>query len=107
MSINVVFAIIVTSLATFVSRFLGVLSSKGIKETSKIFKWFNCLAYATLSALVIRTLIFPAGILDETSYLSRFIVIILSLVVFFASKKNYVYATIFSAICMTVLNSFF
>ena len=98
MSINVVFAIIVTSLATFVSRLLGVLSSKGIKETSKIFKWFNCLAYATLSALVIRTLIFPAGILDETSYLSRFIVIILSLVVFFASKKNYVYPTFFSAI---------
>ena len=106
MSINVVFAIIVTSLATFVSRFLGVLSSKGIKETSKIFKWFNCLAYATLSALVIRTLIFPAGILDETSYISRFIVIILSLVVFFASKKNYVYPTIFSAISMSIINNY-
>ena len=47
MSVSVVYAILVTSLATFLSRFLGAVSSQGIKETSKIFKWFNCLAYAT------------------------------------------------------------
>ena len=45
MSISVVLAILVTSLATFSSRFLGVVSSEGIKETSKLFRWFNCLAY--------------------------------------------------------------
>ena len=45
MSINVVLAILVTSLATFSSRFLGAVSSEGIKETSKLFRWFNCLAY--------------------------------------------------------------
>ena len=52
MSANIVYAIIVTSLATFLSRFLGALTSQGIKETSKLFKWFNCLAYATLAALI-------------------------------------------------------
>ena len=36
MSINILLSIIVTSLATYVSRFLGVLSSVKIKETSKI-----------------------------------------------------------------------
>ena len=59
MSANIVYAILVTSLATFLSRFLGVLTSQGIKETSKLFKWFNCLAYATLAALIARTIIFP------------------------------------------------
>ena len=44
MSANIVYAILVTSLATFLSRFLGVISSQGIKETSKLFRWFNCLA---------------------------------------------------------------
>ena len=107
MSVSVVYAILVTSLATFLSRFLGALSSQGIKETSKIFKWFNCLAYATLAALIARTIIFPVGVLSETSYLIRLIVVILSLVVFFVSKKNYVYPTIFSAVCMAVLASFF
>ena len=107
MSVSVVYEILVTSLATFLSRFLGAVSSQGIKETSKIFKWFNCLAYATLAALIARTIIFPVGVLNEAGYLIRLIVVILSLVVFFVSKKNYVYPTIFSAVCMAVLVSYF
>ena len=107
MSVSVVYAILVTSLATFLSRFLGAVSSQGIKETSKIFKWFNCLAYATLAALIARTIIFPVGVLNEAGYLIRLTVVILSLGVFFVSKRNYVYPTIFSAVCMAVLASFF
>ena len=107
MSVSVVYAILVTSLATFLSRFLGAISSQGIKETSKIFKWFNCLAYATLAALIARTIIFPVGVLNEAGYLIRLVVVVLSIVVFFVSKRNYVYPTIFSAICMAVLVSFF
>ena len=79
MSVSIFYAILVTSLATFISRFLGAISSQGIKETSKLFKWFNCLAYATLAALIARTIIFPAGVLIDASYLSRIIVVVLSL----------------------------
>ena len=95
------------ALATFLSRFLGAVSSQRIKETSKIFKWFNCLAYATLAALIARTIIFPVGVLNEAEYLIRLTVVILSLGVFFVSKRNYVYPTIFSAVCMTLLTSYF
>ena len=95
MSVSVVYAILVTSLATFISRFLGAVSSQGIKETSKLFKWFNCLAYATLAALIARTIIFPVGVLIDASYLSRIIVVLFSLVIFFVSKQNYVYPTVF------------
>ena len=107
MSVSVVYAILVTSLATFLSRFLGAVSSQGIKETSKIFKWFNCLAYATLAALIARTIIFPVGVLNEAGYLIRLAVVILSLAVFILSKRNYVYPTIFSAVCMSILASYF
>ncbi len=107
MSANIVYAILVTSFATFLSRFLGAVSSEGIKETSKLFKWFNCLAYATLAALIARTIIFPVGVLSDASYMSRFAVVILSLIIFFVSKKNYVYPTIFSAACMAILNNYF
>ena len=106
MSANIVYAILVTSLATFLSRFLGAVTSQGIKETSKLFKWFNCLAYATLAALIARTIIFPAGVLVDSSYASRLAVVLLSLFVFFISKKNFVYPTIFSAICMAVINNY-
>ena len=106
MSVNILLSIIVTSLATYVSRFLGVLSSVRIQETSKIFRWFNCLAYATLAALIARTIIFPVGALSDASYLSRLLVVLFSLGIFFITKKNFVYPTIFSAISMSIINNF-
>ena len=105
MSINILLSILVTSLATYISRFLGVLSSIKIIETSKIFRWFNCLAYATLAALIARTVIFPVGVLIDASYLVRFLVVALSLSIFFISKKNYVYPTVFSALSLAILNN--
>ena len=107
MSINILLSIIVTSLATYISRFLGVLSSVRIKETSKIFHWFNCLAYATLAALIARTIIFPVGALSDASYLSRILVVMLSLGIFFVTKKNFVYPTVFSAVAMSLINNYF
>ena len=106
MSTSVVLAIIVTSLATFSSRLLGVISSKGIKETSKLFRWFNCLAYSTLAALIARTIIFPVGVLFEASYLSRFIVVLFCLFIFFITKRNFVYPTVISAIMMALLTNY-
>ena len=85
MAINIVLAILVTSLATYISRFLGVITSKKVKENSKIFKWFNCLAYSTLSALLARMIIFPAGVLSDASYASRITVVIFCLFIFFIS----------------------
>ena len=106
MSINILLSILVTSFATYISRFLGVLSSIKISENSKTFRWFNCLAYATLAALIARTVIFPVGVLIDSSYLVRFLVVALSLLIFFISKKNYVYPTIFSALSLAILNNF-
>ena len=107
MSTSVVLAIIVTSLATFSSRLLGVISSKGIKETSKLFGYFNCLAYSTLAALIARTVIFPVGVLSDTSYLSRLTVVLFCLFIFFISKRNFVYPTVLSAIMMTLFANYF
>ena len=107
MSLSIVLAILVTSLATYVSRFLGVITSNKIKETSKIFKWFNCLAYSTLSALLARIIIFPAGALADVDYLVRFIVVFICLVIFLISKKNFVYPTVLSALLLAFLSSNF
>ena len=106
MSVSVVLAILVTSLATFSSRFLGAVSSEGIKETSKLFKWFNCLAYSTLAALIARTIIFPVGVLSETSYTSRAVVVLFGVFILFISKRNFVYPTVISAIMMAILSEY-
>ena len=106
MTTSIVLVILVTSLATYLSRFLGVISSEKIKETSKIFRWFNCLAYSTLAALIARIVIFPSGALTEADYIIRIIVLIASILVFYATKRNLVYPTVFSAIMLSLLNGY-
>ena len=107
MSSSIVFAILVTSLATYLSRFLGVVSSEKIKETSKWFRWFNCLAYSTLAALIARSIIFPVGALSEADYSLRFIVVMSSILIFYLTKRNLVYPTVYSAIMLALLNNYF
>ena len=106
MSNNIILVILVTSFATYLSRFLGVVSSEKIDETSKIFRWFNCVAYSILAALIARIVIFPAGVLEEAELWVRLIVVILSIILFFFSKKNLVYPTVLSAILLSLLNSY-
>ena len=106
MTTSIVLAILVTSLATYSSRFLGVVSSEKIKETSKIFRWFNCLAYSTLAALIARIVIFPSGVLSEADYIIRIIVLIASILVFYVTKRNLVYPTVFSAIILSLLSGY-
>ena len=106
MTSNIVIVIIITSLATYLSRFFGVVSAEKIKETSKMFRWFNCLAYSTLAALIARIVIFPSGSLSEIDYLIRLVVVILSVLVFYLTKKNLVYPTLFSAIILSLFSSY-
>ena len=103
---NVILAILVTSFATYISRFLGAFTSEKISEKSKIYRWFNCVAYSTLAALISRILIFPSGDLSEVHYIVRIIVILVSILIFYITKRNLVYPTVLSAIILAALNSF-
>ena len=106
MSSNIILVILVTSFATYLSRFLGVVSSEKIKETSKIFKWFNCIAYSVLAALIARMVVFPAGELAESSIFIRLFVVTLCVLMFLFTKKNMVYPTVLSAILLALLNNY-
>ena len=86
-SSNIILVILVTSLATYLSRFLGVISSEKIDIKSRIFRWFNCIAYAILAALIARMIVFPAGVLSESSIFIRFIVLGSAILLFILTKK--------------------
>ena len=106
MSSNIILVILVTSFATYLSRFLGVVSSEKIDAKSKIFRWFNCIAYSILAALIARIVIFPAGVLEEADLWIRLIVIIISIIIFIISKRKLVYPTVLSAILLALLNNY-
>ena len=101
----IILAIVATSLATFISRFMGALTSEKVSVKSKVFEWFNCVAYSTLAALLGRMIIFPAGVLANSDLLIRIFVLVLCILVFIFSKKNLVIPTILSAILLSFFNS--
>ena len=100
---SIVLIIIITSVATYISRVLGVLTSERLSIKSKIFSWFNYVAYSILAALISRMIIFPAGALLESTLLVRLIVISACIAIFIFSKKNLVLPTILSFILLTFL----
>ena len=104
-SSSIVLIIIITSVATYISRVLGVLTSERLSIKSKIFSWFNYVAYSILAALISRMIIFPAGALLESTLLIRFIVITVCVVVFIHTKKNLVLPTVLSFVLFTFLVS--
>ena len=100
-----ILAIIVTSLATFSSRFLGALTSEKVSVKSKVFQWFNCVAYSTLAALLGRMIIFPAGVLSDSDLLYRLIVLACCIFIFIKSKKNLVIPTVLSAFLLALITN--
>ena len=101
----IILAIIVTSLATFISRFMGALTSKKVSVKSKLFQWFNCVAYSTLAALLGRMIIFPAGVLADSELIIRIVVLVICITIFILTKKNLVLPTIFSAIILSLFTN--
>ena len=99
----IILAILATSIATYISRFMGALTSEKVSVKSKIFKWFNCVAYSTLAALLGRMIIFPAGVLADSDLVMRLIVFFTCIAIFIISKKNLVIPTILSAIMLNFL----
>ena len=101
----VILAIVVTSLATYLSRFLGAVTSEKLNIKSKTFQWFNCVAYSTLAALISRMIVFPAGILNESEFIFRILVLIVCAAIYLLSKRNLVIPTILSAVFLIILNN--
>ena len=102
----IILEIIATSIATFISRFMGALTSEKVSVNSKIFQWFNCVAYSTLAALLGRMIIFPAGVLSDSDLIYRLIVLSSCIFIFINFKRNLVMPTILSAFLLAFLNNF-
>ena len=101
----IILAIVATSLATFISRFMGAITSEKVSVKSKVFNWFNCVAYSTLAALLGRMIIFPAGVLSDSELIIRILVLFICISIFIYTKKNLVLPTIISAILLSILNT--
>ena len=100
----IILAIIATSIATYISRFMGALTSEKV-SVNQIFLsglivylfYFSCLTWKDDN--------FSAGVLAESELITRLIVFFVCIAIFIISKKNLVIPTILSAILLSTLNS--
>jgi len=100
-------AIIITAIATYLPRFLGVFSSDFVNEDGKLFKFVSCVSYGILAALIARIFIHPVGALEQTSTMIRLIAAGLTIVVLFLTKKNVLFSSLFGVILFGILNLYF
>ena len=91
-------------LGTFLWRALGVTIASRIDANGALFQWFNCVAYALLSGLITRVIIWPGGSLENTTQIDRISSILIGLVVFFLLKRNIFAGTIVSFTIFLIIN---
>ena len=101
---NILLAILVSSIATYFFRFLGVICSKKLTINSWFFDWIKCISIGIIVAVISKIIFFPEGILEKTSDYSRFLTTLLLIIIFYASKKNILLSVTLSTIFFTIIN---
>ena len=97
-------AIFAASVATYLCRALGVFSSKNLSTDSPIFHWIKCVSIGVISAVITKIILFPAGLLSETTFGSRIIATLVAVVVYFLFKQNVLLSVFVSTITFLIIN---
>ena len=100
----IILAILVSSIATYLCRFLGVILSSNLKTDSWIFDWIKCISMGIIIAVISKIIFFPEGILNQTSLSSRLTTILYLIIVYYLSKKNILLSLISSTIFFALIN---
>ena len=81
-------ALIAACIGTYFWRGLGVYFSGKISQDSELFKWLSAVTYAMVSALTIRIIFLPVGLLGTVPVTVRLIVSGLALMVMISSPQK-------------------
>ena len=96
-----VLAVILACLATGIWRFFGVLFYNKISENGILIKWINAVAYSMVSAVMMMILVYPSGILANTSIEHRLIALGIG-ILFMVIYGKLLYAILISMISFSI-----
>jgi branched-subunit amino acid transport protein len=74
--------------ATYCWRLFGVIASRKMTLDSALIQWVRAVATALISALVIRFVYAPSGLLAETELVSRSVALAISVIAYFTFGKR-------------------
>lgn len=96
-------AIALGAVATYASRFLGVIFSERIKSDGKLVEWVTYVTYALLAGLVARMIILPIGSLAEATDWMRLSAIAAGLAAFYALGRSLAAGVITGTVAMIIM----
>tara|TARA_B100000579_G_C22182850_1_gene554916 strand:- start:201 stop:533 length:333 start_codon:yes stop_codon:yes gene_type:complete len=97
-------AITVSSIATYFCRSLGVIFSSKLKEDSWIFDWIKCVSIGIIVAVISKIILFPEGILENTSITARGSSTLILVAIYYLITKNILISVTLSTALFTILN---
>jgi branched-subunit amino acid transport protein len=97
-------SILVASIATYACRAFGVFSSKNLSVDSPIFHWIKCISVGIISAVIAKIILFPVGLLSETTSISRIVSTLVAIAVYFLFKKNVLLSVFVSTATFLLIN---
>lgn len=100
-----VIAVLIAAVATYASRFLGVLFSGRIRVEDPIFEWVTAVAYALLAGLVVRMILIPIGTLEGVDLAVRAGAALVALGVFFVTRRNLLLGVLAGVLTLAVFAS--
>ena len=69
---NILLAILVSAIATYLCRFFGVLFSKKLKIDSWLFDWIKCISIGIIVAVISKIIFFPEGRIGNGVKIKKF-----------------------------------
>jgi branched-subunit amino acid transport protein len=82
------FGLAASAAATYCWRLFGVIASRQMTADSALIQWVRAVATALISALVIRFIYAPSGLLAETAFASRGVALAVGVIAYLALGKR-------------------
>ena len=95
--------LLLAALGTYAWRGLGVLLSGKLTQDSPLFGWITCVTYAMVSALVVRIIVLPVGVLAQTPMIYRVIAAGTAVIIMMSRKNALVPAITTGTLLMIIL----
>lgn len=99
--------VVAGGLVTYGIRVFGVALAGRISVDSQVFQWVGCIAYGLLAALIARMILMPVGVLQEAPTLFRIAGTLVAVAVFFAVRRNVLFACIAGVGTLVALTAIF
>ncbi|MBX2823489.1 MAG: AzlD domain-containing protein [Gammaproteobacteria bacterium] len=93
-------------LVTYLWRGAGVALAQRIDPSGAVFEWIGCVAYGLLAGLMARVMVFPVGLLADTSLATRAIAMAAGFVVFYWFKRQFAPGTLVAIVVFYALLQF-